>query len=257
LDEPAERGRTAARLALRLAVLLAGLAALLGLLASGAGDAFAAALRARAEALGPAAPLLVALAYLPGALLLLPAAPLTAAAGWLFGFGKGLLLAALAGPLGATATFLLAGTAGRPLAAWLARRVPHFALLAAAVRRGGAPIVVLLRLSPVVPFSLLNYALGLSGMPVRRYAAASLLGMLPGAALYAWLGSRAPEAASLLRQPGGWREPRLLLGGATLLLFTAAVLRTAGRRLARDLEEASREVGEGEVGGSARGGPKW
>jgi len=244
----AERRRTAVRLALRLAVLLVGLAAVLGLLASGAGDAYAAALSVRVRALGPIAPLLLGLAYLPGALLLLPAAPLTVAAGWLFGFGPGLLLAALAGPLGASATFLVAGTAGRPVAAWLSRRVPHFDLLAAAVRRGGGEVVVLLRLSPVVPFSVLNYALGLTGLPVRRYAAASFLGMLPGTVLYTWLGSRAPEAAGLLRQPGAWRDPRLLLGAVAVLLLTALVLRAAGRRLARDLGEASKEVEGGGAG---------
>lgn len=253
---PTAEGPRAAAPALRLAVLLLGLAALLGLLASGAGDAYAAALASRVRALGPWGPLLLALAYVPAALVLLPAAPLSAAAGWLLGFWPGLLVAALAGPIGASATFWLAGTAGRPLAARLSRRVPHVALLAEAVRRGGATVVVLLRLSPLVPFSALNYALGLTGLPVRRYAAASLVGMLPGAALYAWLGSRAPEAARLLRAPAGWREPRLLLSGLALLLLTGVVLAAAGRRLRRELEATSRPAVEGEEG-AAGGGTKW
>ncbi len=68
--------------------------------------------------------------------------------------------------------------------------------LIAGVEAEGWRFVALMRLVPLVPFNLLNYALGLTRIPVRAYALASLVSMAPGTAAYTWLGYAGREAVA-------------------------------------------------------------
>ena len=79
-----------------------------------------------------------------------------------------------------------------------------------AVGREGFKIVALLRLSPLFPFSVLNYALGLTRVRLRDFVLASWLGMLPGTALYVYLGSLFTNVGDLLAgsPPAGHPRPR-------------------------------------------------
>lgn len=78
---------------------------------------------------------------------------------------------------------------------------PKLAAIDAAIAEHGFKIVLLLRLSPVFPFNLLNYALGLTRVQVRDYVLASFIGMLPGTALYVYLGSLVTRASELIHTP--------------------------------------------------------
>jgi rhodanese-related sulfurtransferase len=60
----------------------------------------------------------------------------------------------------------------------------------------GWRFVALMRLVPLVPFNLLNYALGLTGISLRAYVLTSALCMLPGAVAYTWLGYAGRSAAA-------------------------------------------------------------
>ena len=75
--------------------------------------------------------------------------------------------------------------------------IPKFAAIDEAVGKEGFKIVLLLRLSPVFPFNLLNYALGLTRVSFRNYALASLIGMLPGILMYVYFGSAARSLAEV------------------------------------------------------------
>ena len=107
--------------------------------------------------------------YVMATVLVLPGSLLTLAAGFLFGLGYGFAIVSLASTLGATCAFLV----GRFLARdWVAAKLqsqPRFSALDAAVGEQGAVVVLLTRLSPIFPFSLLNYGLGLTGQakPLR------------------------------------------------------------------------------------------
>ena len=68
-----------------------------------------------------------------------------------------------------------------------------------------------LRLSPVIPFNILNHALGLSDAKVGRYVVASFIGMLPGTWMYVYLGSLATTAAGLTDASRGGAEQQLAL----------------------------------------------
>ena len=114
------------------------------------------------------------LLYVVVTVLLLPAVVLTLGAGALFGVAWAFVTVSIAATLGATAAFLV----GRYLArGWVARRVAASARLGAidaAVAREGWKIVLLTRLSPAFPFVLLNYAFGLTRVPLRDYVAGLL-----------------------------------------------------------------------------------
>ena len=88
--------------------------------------------------------------------------------------------------LGATAAFLLARTVAGE---WVTRRVGgRLRRLVDGVTAEGWRFVALMRLVPLVPFNLLNYALGLTGISLPAYVLTSAVCMLPGAVAYTWLG---------------------------------------------------------------------
>jgi uncharacterized membrane protein YdjX (TVP38/TMEM64 family) len=94
--------------------------------------------------------------------------------------------------------------------------------------------VFLTRLSPVLPFNLLNYAFGLTAVPLRTYVLASWIGMLPGTIMYVYLGSAAKSVADLLsgKTPRSTGEPILfVLGLAATVAATVLVTRRARRAL--------------------------
>jgi uncharacterized membrane protein YdjX (TVP38/TMEM64 family) len=140
---------------------------------------------------------LFAAIYVVCTVALIPASVLTMAAGFVYGPLFGLLVVVPAATLGATGAFLLGRTA---LRGWIRRRIgssPRAQALDRAVGREGFTLVFLLRLSPLVPFNVLNYALSLSGISAGRYVLATFLGIIPGTWLYVYLGSLVTEAARL------------------------------------------------------------
>jgi uncharacterized membrane protein YdjX (TVP38/TMEM64 family) len=152
----------------------------------------------------------------------------------------GLAIVSPASIAGATVAFLLGRTLLRD---WAVRRTsdsPRARAVADAVEREGFKLVLLLRLSPLVPFNLLNYALSVSNVSLGRYVAASALGMLPGTALYVYLGSLAPTAAQLSTAAQGGGATRTALYAAGLAATVAVVIvatRAARRALRTELQE--------------------
>jgi uncharacterized membrane protein YdjX (TVP38/TMEM64 family) len=137
--------------------------------------------------------------YAFAALVLLPDSLLTIAAGVIFGLVRGLVLVSIGSMLGATAAFFL----GRSLARdWVHRRIdrwPKFRALDRAISRHGFWVVFLTRLSPIIPYGLLNYAYGLTTVRVRDYLLASWIGMLPASLLYVYAGTAAATLAEVIR----------------------------------------------------------
>ncbi len=184
--------------------------------------------------LGPWAPVMIVLLYVVACVLLLPGSALTLAAGALFGLVQGSLLVSIGATLGATAAFLV----GRYLArGWVEARLkpfPRFGAVQTAVAREGWKIVLLTRLSPAFPFSLLNYAYGLTRVSLRDYVLASWIGMLPGTVLYVYLGSvsgAVAEAAGSGRQRSPFEWALLGVGLLATLAVTVFVTRVARRAL--------------------------
>jgi uncharacterized membrane protein YdjX (TVP38/TMEM64 family) len=189
--------------------------------------------------LGPWGPVLFVLLYVAATVLLLPAIVLTLGAGAVFGVVTAFVAVSAGATLGALAAFLV----GRYLARdWVTGRVaasPRLGAIDEAVAREGWKIVLLTRLSPAFPFVLLNYAYGLTRVSLRHYALASWIGMMPGIALYAYLGSLAGDLAAAAagargRSPGEWALYVLgLLATAAVTVYVTRVARAAlARRVA-------------------------
>ena len=160
------------------------------------------------------------------------AAVLTIAGGFLFGTWLGGFGAVIGATLGASAIFL-AARAG--LAGLAARAGPRAQRIEAGFRANAFNYLLVLRLVPIFPFWLVNLAAGLAGVRLLPYVGATFLGIIPGALVYAGLGSglghlvaagRAPDLALIFR-------PRVLvplLGLALLALIPVGYRRWQGRR---------------------------
>lgn len=144
--------------------------------------------------LGPAAPLAFIGVYALGTVLFLPGSVLTLAGGALFGPLWGTLYNLTGATLGAALAFLIA----RHVAAdWVAKRTGgRLKRLVDGVDSEGWRFVAFVRLVPLFPFNLLNYALGLTRIRFWHYVLASGLCMLPGALAYTWLGHAGREAVT-------------------------------------------------------------
>ncbi|MDX2194246.1 MAG: TVP38/TMEM64 family protein [Gemmatimonadales bacterium] len=195
----------------------------------------------RVAALGAAGALLFVLGYAAAVVALVPGSVLTLAAGAVFGLGAGIALVFTGAVLGAAAAFLVARHLARGLVERRLGSQPRFAAIDRAVGRDGRRIVFLLRLSPLVPFSLLNYALGLTRVSFGDYLLASV-GMLPGTVLYVYYGKLAGDVASLA---SGAAPPRdaaywlvLGVGLAATVAVTTLVTRAARRALAEATDAA-------------------
>jgi uncharacterized membrane protein YdjX (TVP38/TMEM64 family) len=148
------------------------------------------------DGLGAIAPLAFILLYVVITVAFVPASIVTLGAGVVFGVLKGAALVFVGAMLGATAAFLV----GRYLArGWVASKIannPRFQAVDDAIARDGRKIIFLLRLSPVFPFNLLNYALGLSQISLKDYVVGTM-GILPGTVMYVYLGSLVGNLATL------------------------------------------------------------
>ena len=183
------------------------------------------------EGLGAWGPVLFVLLYIVAAVLFVPGSALTLGAGALFGVGLGSALVSLGATLGATAAFLVGRYFARD---WVAKKIEGntaFAAIDRAVAAEGWKIVGLTRLSPAFPFSLLNYAFGLTRVSLRDYVLASWIGMMPGTVMYVYLGSLARAAGDRQRTPGEWAL--LALGLAATIAVTVFITRIARAALAK------------------------
>jgi uncharacterized membrane protein YdjX (TVP38/TMEM64 family) len=188
------------------------------------------------EGLGFWAPAVFIGGYALLTLALVSGGALTAASGLIFGLGEGVLYSFLAALIGSSGAFLIARHAAR---SWVERRVsgdPRFAQIDRAVGREGLKITFLLRLSPVFPFVLLNYALGLTRVRLRDYLLAAF-GMLPGTLLYVYLGKAAGDLTAALSgevERGVEYYAFLGLGLIATVIVTTVVTRIARRALAEE-----------------------
>lgn len=191
---------------------------------------------------GPWGPLLYGLVYVACALLFVPGALLTIGAGLVFGVVKGTVIVSVASTTTAALAFLIARHLARGRVEAMARRNPKFEAIDRAIAEGGWKVVALLRLSPVVPFSLSNYLYGLTPVRFLPYVVTSWAAMLPGTVLYVWLGAAGRAAADAGRghARGPWEWALLAVGLAATIVVTVLLTRAARRQLEKRRLEGAR-----------------
>lgn len=188
------------------------------------------------QARGLAGALIFGLLYAAATVLMIPGALITLLAGYVYGPWLGTAIVSPASVLGASCAFLLGRTLFRSRFEQRIAASPRFQALQTAIARQGLRILVLVRLSPVFPYSLMNYLFGLTRLRLSTYAFGSWFGMLPGTFLYVYLGSTVEDLTSLasggLPDAGGWGLALKIGGLAATLLVTVLVTRAARRALA-------------------------
>jgi len=186
------------------------------------------------NSLGVWGPVVFIVGYAVAAVAFVPGSLLTLAAGAIFGLSTGSLYVFIAAVLGSSAAFLVSRHLARAVIEQRLAGNARFVAIDRAVSAQGRKIVFLLRLSPVFPFNLLNYALGLTKVRFVDYLIASV-GMIPGTLLYVYYGKLAGDVAALaggvVVEKGAAYYVVLVLGLAATVLVTALVTRTARRAL--------------------------
>ena len=176
--------------------------------------------------LGPWAPwvYMAMFAVLPA--FFFPVAVLALAGGLVFGLWRGALYTFLGAIVNCSFMFWMARHWGRErIQAMIETKLdPNWRdRLSKLEGRSGFLLLIVLRLIPAVPYNLINYAFGLTGMRYPAYILGSALGIIPGTFAFINIGDKALEVTS----PGFWTAIGLL---ALLLIVTAAL----GRKLFPD-----------------------
>ncbi|MEM7234591.1 MAG: TVP38/TMEM64 family protein [Planctomycetota bacterium] len=202
------------------------------------------------DRLGPAGPIAFIIGYALATVAFLPGSVLTLGAGAVFGLADGVVYVFIGASLGAALSFLVARYLARSSIEKKIEGNVKFAAIDRAVGTQGLKIVSLLRLSPIFPFNLLNYSLGLTKVGFLHYNIASLA-MLPGTFLYVYYGSIVKDVGELAgggAAQGGW-EGYVFKGVG--LVATIAVTMVVTKTATRALKDATAESdGSGEVDGS-------
>jgi len=219
--------------------VVVGIVAVVGLLLLGrAAGQHVAAFIVWVDGLGPLAPILFILGYAVATVAFVPGSVLTLAAGAVFGIVQGVAYVFVGAVLGSTAAFLVGRYVARDRVEHRIRGDARFEALDRSVGRQGLKLVFLLRLTPVMPYNLLNYALGLTRVRLQHYVIGAL-GMLPGTVLYVYSGRVAGDIATAV---GGETVARgsgyyavLILGLLATLVLTIMVTRMARSALQEEV----------------------
>lgn len=171
-------------------------------------------------------PLLFILGYAVATVCFIPGSALTIGAGVIFGLLWGTVYVFVGASLGAVAAFLIARYLARD---WVEKKIAgdrKFSAVDKAVEREGGKIVALLRLSPVIPFVILNYALGLTGVRFWPFALACFA-MLPGTFLYVYLGHIGAAATTEGGGKSVWEWVALGVGLVVTVIVTWLITKKA------------------------------
>jgi uncharacterized membrane protein YdjX (TVP38/TMEM64 family) len=184
-------------------------------------------------------PAIIAAAYIPAAVFMVPGTILSLVAGFLFGWGPGVVATSIGSTSGAAAAFLLGRTLLRDSIQQRMSQAVWFRGLDRGVERLGFRVVLLTRLSPLLPFNLLNYSFGLTRIATWKFVVASWLGMLPGTIVYVGAGAAARELSDLSLHgavSSPTRTALIVVGLIATSVVTVMVGRAAAAEIRRDMD---------------------
>lgn len=178
-------------------------------------------------------------AYTPVSMAFIPVSLLSLTAGYFYPVLPAIVAVSLGKTLAASVVFLLGRTLVR---GWVLSRFgqqPRFQALDRAVAEQGFKIVLLTRLSPLLPFIFLNYAFSLTRVSFRSYLLATWLGTLPTTVLFVYAGSTVQDFTNLLSQSGQgdgvslhlWHTVVTVVGLLATLAVTLMITRLARQTL--------------------------
>lgn len=188
--------------------------------------------------------LLFALSMAAAGLAAMPMSPFAITAGIIFGFGRGLLVVQLGTMLSATLNFLISRHLARGLVQKKLATHPKFRAIDSAVGREGWKIVALLRFVPI-PFTLMNYSLGLTAIPFWSYLIASSAPIVLGNSFFVWVGTTTHAGLEAASGAGRPRHPieiaLMVLGGLAAFAALTFVTKIARQAIAQRDETLTAE----------------
>lgn len=120
--------------------------------------------------------------------------------GAVYGFGMGLIISWAATTLAQSFAFLLGRYLFRAsVKSYMLTTFPNFAAMDAAMKKEGWKLIALLRLSPVLPYNVLNYAAALTPISFLSYSVSSAVAIVPWTVLYVYLGTLSLSVMDLAR----------------------------------------------------------
>jgi uncharacterized membrane protein YdjX (TVP38/TMEM64 family) len=146
---------------------------------------------------GPTGSIWFLVLYVALCILFLPGSLLTVGAGAIYGWGWGTLLVAVGSTLGSVINFFTSRYFARNWIEKKLERRPKFRSLAHAIGIEGWPLILLSRLSPIAPHSLVSYAAGLTRIDAKAFIISSFIGFIPLSAAYAYAGALLGKVAAV------------------------------------------------------------
>ena len=134
--------------------------------------------------------------YILIVLLIMPASWLSLLSGFLYGSYLGLIIVFISASIGASLAFFISKRFFAKKLKNFFSRYPKLSVMEQVVKKGGLKLIFLARLSPIFPFSILNYFYGLNNIKFKDFAI-GLLGIIPGTFLYCSIGSLAKSIQDL------------------------------------------------------------
>jgi uncharacterized membrane protein YdjX (TVP38/TMEM64 family) len=178
--------------------------------------------------------------YAGSCLVFVPGSVLTLGAGAIYGFWGGVILVLIGNGVGAFISLLITRYLLKDWAAKYFARSRRLRALQSAVEKEGWKIVCLTHLSPIMPFSLINYAYGLTNISVGEFLLATEIGSIPATCVYVYLGKFLGSLAKIgpeIRQHTGLEWLFQVLGLIATVGVTIYISRLATQTLKKQLRQ--------------------
>ena len=203
------------------------------------------------DRLGPLAIVVFIVAYILDAVVLGPAWLFALAAGLAFGLVRGGLIVWFSATIAAGVAFLIARYVARHRVEKLARGNEKFEAVDRAIAKSGWRVALMLRISPILPYTIANYLYGLTAIRFVPYMIATAIGIIPMVAVYVSIGAAGREAA--LAAAGGHQSTAewIVLGVGIVVTVAAGFLIARGAK--RELAEMRTERAAADAAARAEG----
>ena len=194
-------------------IILCAIATAIGIVAIGGIDRQQ--LQVWLSTMGIYAPIVYIILYTVATWLILPSTPLNLTGGAIFGIWWGTLWTTVAALVAAIAAFAFTRTIGRKLVAQ--KLAGGWDAVDAEIRQGGLFYIFAVRLLPIIPYGIVNFAAGLTSIKFKDYAIGTLLGTLPGVLPFVMMGAGIGELSqgNILPLTCAFALTSMLVGGAT------------------------------------------
>lgn len=196
------------------------------------------------EGMGPLGYLYFGLLYILFDVLAIPAVALTASSGYLFGLVNGTVMVLTCATIAATVSFFIGRTFLRGWASKIISESDRWRVVDKAIGKEGFKVILLLRLSPLLPFALSNYLYGVTSVDFVSYITATFLGFAPGSFGVVYFGSAGKALTETSSAGVPWYGYAGV--GVGILLFGQAIAKYATSVIQQMEEEDKEEQREGE-----------